>query len=63
VRRYLPELAQVPDSYLAEPWRMPAGEQQRAGCLIGRDYPAPIVEHKTARLAALDRYRAAAATG
>ena len=38
-------------------------EQQRAGCRIGRDYPAPIVEHKTARLAALDRYRAAAATG
>ncbi len=63
VRRYLPELARVPDSYLAEPWRMPAGEQQRAGCLIGRDYPAPIVEHKTARLAALDRYRAATATG
>ncbi len=63
VRRYLPELARVPDSYLAEPWRMPAGEQQRAGCQIGQDYPAPIVEHKTARLAALDRYRAAAATG
>jgi len=63
VRRYLPELAQVPDSYLAEPWRMPAAEQQRAGCRIGQDYPAPIVVHQTARLAALDRYRAAAATG
>jgi deoxyribodipyrimidine photo-lyase len=60
VRRYVPELARVPDSYLAEPWRMPPDEQQRAGCRIGRDYPAPIVEHKTARLAALDRYRAAA---
>ena len=63
VRRYLPELAQVPDSYLAEPWRMPPEEQQRAGCRIGQDYPAPIVQHKVARLAALDRYRAAAVTG
>jgi deoxyribodipyrimidine photo-lyase len=60
VRRYVPELARVPDSCLAEPCRMPAGEQHRAGCQIGRDYPAPIVEHKTARLAAVDRYRAAA---
>ena len=63
VRAYLPELARVPDSYLAEPWRMPPEEQQRAGCRIGQDYPAPIVDHKAARLAALDRYRAAAATG
>ena len=60
VRRYLPELARVPDSYLAEPWRMPAEEQERAGCRIGHDYPAPIVEHKEARRAALDRYRQAA---
>ena len=29
----------------------------------GQDYPAPIVDHKVARLAALDRYRAAAVTG
>jgi deoxyribodipyrimidine photo-lyase len=59
VRAYLPELAQVPDEYLAEPWLMPAGEQQRAGCWIGPDYPAPIVDHPAARRAALDRYRAA----
>jgi deoxyribodipyrimidine photo-lyase len=62
VRAYLPELARVPAAYLAEPWRMPAGEQQRAGCRIGRDYPAPIVDHLAARQAALERYRAAAAS-
>ncbi len=60
VRRYVPELARVPDRYLAEPWRMPAREQEQAGCWIGRDYPTPIVDHKEARRAALARYRQAA---
>jgi deoxyribodipyrimidine photo-lyase len=64
VRRYVPELTRVPDEYLAEPWRMPEQEQDRAGCRIGLDYPGPIVDHKQARQAALDRYRdAAAASG
>jgi deoxyribodipyrimidine photo-lyase len=63
VRAYVPELARVPDRYLSEPWRMPQDEQQRAGCLIGVDYPAPIVDHKAARLDALARYRAAAPPG
>jgi len=63
VRRYVPELAGVPDEYLAEPWRMPEQEQERSGCRIGLDYPGPIVDHKQARQAALDRYREAAAAG
>lgn len=41
--RYVPELASVPDKYLAEPWRMPAAVQAECGCVIGRDYPGPIV--------------------
>jgi deoxyribodipyrimidine photo-lyase len=48
IRQWLPELAQVPSAYLAEPWRMPFLEQQFSGCLIGRDYPFPIVDHPTA---------------
>ena len=60
VRAYVPELARVPDRYLSEPWQMPAAQQQEAGCVIGRDYPAPIVDHRAARLAALARYQAAA---
>lgn len=57
VRRYVPELADVPDEYLAEPWTMPPEVQERVGCRIGRDYPAPIVDHAQARREALDRYR------
>jgi deoxyribodipyrimidine photo-lyase len=59
VRRYLPELAQVPDRYLGEPWKMPVDVQRQAGCLIGDHYPEPIVDRRQAREAALDRYRQA----
>jgi len=61
IRRYVPELASVPDRWLREPWRMPRGVQEATGCVIGRDYPAPIVDHRSARLRALERYRAARA--
>jgi deoxyribodipyrimidine photo-lyase len=57
VRRYVPELAAVPDEYLPEPWNMPAEVQRGAGCVIGDDYPGPIVDHVEARREALERYR------
>jgi deoxyribodipyrimidine photo-lyase len=57
VRRYVPELAAVPDAYLREPWTMPAEVQRAAGCQIGSDYPRPIVDHAQARREALERYR------
>jgi deoxyribodipyrimidine photo-lyase len=59
VRRWVPELARVPDAYLHEPWTMPPGVQDAAGCVIGRDYPAPIVDHGAARERALAAYAAA----
>ena len=57
VRRYVPELKNVPDKYLSEPWSMPEDVQEESGCIIGRDYPAPIVNHAEARKAALENYR------
>jgi deoxyribodipyrimidine photo-lyase len=57
VRRWVPELAGVPAAYLHEPWTMPAQVQQAAGCVIGRDYPAPLVDHAEARQRALAAYR------
>ena len=59
VRRYVPELERVPDQHLSEPWRMPEEVQRRTGCVIGADYPEPIVEHAEAREEALARYREA----
>ncbi|CAA9588432.1 MAG: Deoxyribodipyrimidine photolyase [uncultured Thermomicrobiales bacterium] len=56
VRRWLPELARVPTRYLHEPWTMPEAVQRESGCAIGRDYPAPIVDHARARALALAVY-------
>ncbi|MBC8449577.1 MAG: hypothetical protein H8D78_17660 [Chloroflexi bacterium] len=58
VRSWLPELAGVPDRFIHEPWKMPVEMQRAAGCIIGMDYPAPIVDHRWARQRALDAYRA-----
>jgi deoxyribodipyrimidine photo-lyase len=60
VRRYVPELRGVPDEFLSEPWTMPEEAQREAGCVIGKDYPGPIVDHATARREALARYGEAA---
>ena len=49
VRRYVPELAPVPDRYIHEPWRMGVDEQERYGCRIGLQYPTPLVDHEQAR--------------
>ncbi len=56
IRRYLPELAQVPDAFIHTPWEMGALDQQAASCRIGRDYPAPIVDHARQREKALALY-------
>jgi deoxyribodipyrimidine photo-lyase len=56
VRRYVPELDRVPDEHLREPWLMPDEVQRRSGCVIGEDYPEPIVDHLEARRNALARY-------
>ena len=57
VRRYVPELADVPGEYLREPWTMPEHVQREARCTIGEDYPRPMVDHAQARREALERYR------
>ena len=56
IRRYLPELAAVPDKFIHAPWRMSAAQQNDCGVVIGRDTPAPLVDHDEARIRTLQRY-------
>ncbi len=55
IRRWVPELARVPGEFVHQPERMPADLQRKLGCIIGRHYPAPIVDHGRAAAAARAR--------
>lgn len=56
IRRYVPELAKVTNKSIHAPWLMGRIEQESLGVVIGRDYPAPIVDHARARESTLARY-------
>lgn len=57
IRKYVPELVNCTDKEIHSPWLIPPIRQQSIGVLIGKDYPAPIVEHAAQRALALDLYK------
>ena len=56
VRRWVPEIAHLPDRWLHQPWEAPLNVLSEAGIELGRDYPPPIVDHAAARHRALQAY-------
>jgi len=52
IKKWIPELTNVPLNYIHEPWKMTAMEQSFCGVFIGDDYPLPIVDlQESARIA------------
>ena len=44
IKKYLPKLKDMPKEYIHAPWLAPSKIQEQAGCVIGEDYPKPIVD-------------------
>lgn len=56
VRRFVPELADLPDAKLHKPWEASGSSRSRTGVNHGKEYPVPIVDHGEARARALEAY-------
>ncbi|MTH95585.1 deoxyribodipyrimidine photo-lyase [Roseibium sp. RKSG952] len=56
IRQWVPELKDLETAYLFAPFDAPEKALQKAGIRLGETYPEPIVDHASARQAALDGY-------
>ena len=56
VRKWVPEIADIPNANLHAPWELSEGQLQLFGVKLGETYPEPIVNHEYARKRALESF-------
>lgn len=49
IKKHCPELENFPPKLIYTPWKASASDQKSFGCIIGKDYPSPIVDHDIVR--------------
>ncbi|KAA1073305.1 hypothetical protein PGT21_007954 [Puccinia graminis f. sp. tritici] len=57
IRHFCPELKDFPKQFIYQPWEAPTAVQKKANCVVGKDYPAPIVNEKEARESCLKKMK------
>ncbi|XP_048589641.1 uncharacterized protein LOC125573258 isoform X2 [Nematostella vectensis] len=55
IRTFVPELRRLPTKFLHEPWKAPSSVQREAGCIVGEDYPQPMVNHLERRVVCVQK--------
>ncbi len=56
-KKFIPELAKLPNKYLFKPWEAPDAILNSAGVILGKTYPKPIVDLKFSRNKAIEAYK------
>ncbi|MBA3721870.1 MAG: deoxyribodipyrimidine photo-lyase [Parachlamydiaceae bacterium] len=56
VKKWIPELTQLPTKWIHQPWNAPKSVLENASVILGKTYPFPIVDHAIARVEALNAF-------